>query len=182
MLRHKRWGGTAETYASGGMYLHPRYPPDPTLAANAIEGPQLAFFDGPTRSDPDEFERLALVAEPLPDVYPPILSECAVDEHGYFYGPNAHTACAADDECQGARTCNTGTCTGFAGAACCAHASPGSCSADGLCAVCNPHGGEGHTFRMRSKRFPTMYVVPSTRFGPLQQDTTLVYDDSPAAS
>ena len=142
------------------------------------------------------FERLALIAEPLPsspfESHVPIGQwddnrggvpyECGVDEHGYHYGPNAHTSCVLDTDCQGARICDAGVCTGYAGAACCAHASPGACVQDGYCSTCNPHGGEGHTFRMRSKQYPTMYVVPSERYGPMHDGSSLVFSDSPSAS
>ena len=45
-----------------------------------------------------------------------------------------------------------------------------------------PHGGDGHTFRMRSKLYPSMYVVPSTTSGTVGDGTPLVFSDSPSAS
>ena len=56
----------------------------------------------------------------------------------------------------------SGTCTGTAGAACCAHASPGACIEDGFCSACRPDGGRGHTFLLRSKNRPSLYLQPET--------------------
>jgi hypothetical protein len=188
VLRHRRWGGTEEQFPTGGKYVHPTRSADPNAASNQAEGPGLMFYEG-RGSTQAMFDRIALVAEPIAGAYPPIPEECAVDELGHFYGPNPHTPCSSDAQCQGARVCvyNAGLtaneCVGYAGAACCAHASPGACTNDGQCSACNPHGGDGHTFRMRSKLYPTMYVVPSTLNGaPVDDGTGLVMSNAPEAS
>ena len=132
VVRHKRWAGTAENFDTGGAFVHPEHPPDPNLPANSIEGPALAFRDG-AGTDLSAFDLLALVAEPIADAHPPVPPSCDVEEA--ILNGAAATACTLNSECQGNRTCGSGgTCAGFAGAACCAHVSPGACLAtDGYC-------------------------------------------------
>ena len=131
VVRHKRWGGTEENFPTGGMFVHPEYPPDPDLPANSIEGPALAFRDG-AGTELSAFDLLALVAEPIADAHPPVPPSCDVKEA--ILNGAAATACTLNSECQGNRTCGSGSCSGFAGAACCAHVSPGACLAtDGYC-------------------------------------------------
>ena len=149
--------------------------PDPNHPANGIEGPALVFSNGHGHTGAD-FERLALIAEPLDDVHPTVPSSCHVQEAILSIDPSDAVAmavarCTSDADCQGNRTCDAtlspASCAGHAGAACCSHVSPGACLAnDGYCSVCMPStvpgeslaigSGDGHTFRLRSKQFPTM--------------------------
>lgn len=188
MLRHRRWGGTEESFANGGKYVHLTRPADPNSADNQVEGPALIFYEGAGTSQA-QFDRIALVAEPITNVYPTVPAECAVDELGPLSAQSPqNTPCITNADCQGSRTCKVNAnptpneCVGFAGAACCSHASPGACVNDGHCSTCNPHGGDGHTFRLRSKLYPTMYVVPSTSVGAVGDGARLVFSNAPSAS
>ena len=180
MLRHKRWAGTVENFPTGGKHVHSEQAPDPSLPRNRIEGPALTFEEG-AGSSTDQFDRIALVAEPISS-RPPIPASCNIDEAVRHTG--VPTTCSASSQCQGNRTCSGGgTCSGHAGAACCAHASPGAClPSDGLCSVCEPGGGHGHTFRIRSKFYPSMYVIPSVLSGGSAEGVHLVFSSTASAS
>ena len=145
------------------MFVHP----------TGLNNAPLVFNVGAGQTT--QFNTLALVAEPLADVPPTVPPSCNVQEAILTADPadptfNVSVTCASNAECQGARTCvNTGgilRCTGHASAACCSHVNSGAClSTDPYCSVCMPSlavgGSDGHTFRLRSKLYPTMYVVAS---------------------
>ncbi|KOO26581.1 hypothetical protein Ctob_011802, partial [Chrysochromulina tobinii] len=165
------------------MFVHP----------TGLNNAPLIFNVGAGQTT-SQFNTLALVAEPLADVPPTVPPSCNVQEAILTADPadptfNVSVTCASNAECQGARTCvNTGgifRCTGHASAACCSHVNTGACLiTDPYCSVCMPSlaigGGDGHTFRLRSKLYPTMYVVASPSAGGVVAGVQLVFSDDPA--